>query len=66
MDYSEAIKTARVQLGLKQSEIADTAGCTQGMVSKVESGNLPPSMDLLSKIADAVGLRLTVTLTDKE
>ena len=66
MNYSETIKTARTQLGIKQSEVAEKAGCTQSMVSKVESGNLPPSMDLLSRIADAVMLKLTVTLTNKE
>lgn len=66
MDYSETIKTARVQLGIKQSEVAARAGCTQSMVSKVENGALPPSMELLSKIAGAVNLTLSITLTNKE
>ena len=66
MDYSQTIKTTRMQLGLKQSEVAAIAECTQGMISKVENGQLPPSMELLSKIASAVRLDLVITLTKKE
>jgi len=65
MTYNEQIKQERISLGLKQSEVADAAGCTQGMVSKVENGTLPLSMELLERIASGVGLSLQITLTYK-
>lgn len=62
MIYGDTIRLTRQGLQLKQSEVAVIAGCTQSMISKVENGALPPSMDLLSKIAAAVGLKFRIIL----
>ena len=56
----------RAARGLTQKDVADKLGCTQGRISRVESladGEL--SMAILVKYADAIGLRVEITLMSK-
>lgn len=66
MNYAVEIKKARNDINMKQSELAFTAECTQSMVSKIENGLLAPSIDLLIRLADALGMNVSIDLTYKK
>ncbi len=52
------IHDRRKQLGLTQAEAAERAGITQGAWSHAERGYREPRLDLLERMAAAVGLRV--------
>lgn len=52
---NERVKKTRQEMNLSQSSLADMVGCTQSMISKIESGEKKPSDKLkisISKILD--------------
>lgn len=50
----------RNELNLTQKQLAERVGMKQSNISRLESGNYNPSMDLLQKIAQALGKELHV------
>ena len=44
--YSILFKTTRIKANLKQTEMAQILNCTQGTISKIESGHMKPEVDL--------------------
>ncbi len=55
------VKRARAQAGLTQAELAIRAKTTQAVVARIEGGSsFTPSLDLLDRIARALGGRLSV------
>lgn len=60
--FYTSLRYARTAQGIKQSEVAERAGCSQGMVSKIESGILPPSLDMLKSVAAVMGLKVRIVL----
>lgn len=52
----------RVESGLSQKELAEKSNTTQQVISRLESGSDArlPSFNLLSKIAHALGKKLTI------
>lgn len=58
----ELIKT-RMEHKLSQRELARKAHTTQAVISRIESLTLNPSVQLLEKIATALGKRLKITLS---
>lgn len=57
-------KQYRKELGLTQSELGKRAGISQPNITRFESGNYNPSLELLVKIAGAMGKKVKVTLED--
>lgn len=52
---NERLKVARKEINMTQSTLAKIVGCTQGMISKIESGEKTPSDRLkvsISKVLD--------------
>lgn len=62
LDLAEALYRARQTAGLSQSELARRAGTTQAQISLVENGGRTPRLETLRRIAEALGLTLTVEL----
>ena len=58
----EQIVKARKEQNITQEELAKRIGTQKSNISRLESGNYNPSLDLLIKIADALGKRLNVQL----
>lgn len=61
----EAIRqiiSARKEQNLTQAELAKRVGTQKSNISRLESGNYNPSLDLLTKIAEALGKSLDVSL----
>jgi ribosome-binding protein aMBF1 (putative translation factor) len=55
------VKRARTVAGLTQAQIATRAGTTQAVIARVEGGKaFTASLDLLDRIAHALGGRLSV------
>lgn len=56
MDAPTHLRTTRVRLGLTQAQLAEAAGCTQSDISKYESGTRPNRLDVITKLAAALGI----------
>jgi ribosome-binding protein aMBF1 (putative translation factor) len=55
------VKRARTVVGLTQAQLADRAGTTQAVIARIEGGKaFTASLDLLDRIARALGGRLSV------
>lgn len=59
-DLAERVRNAREKLGVTQAELAARIGSTQPAVARLEAGGVNPSLDTLSRIADALGFELVV------
>ena len=67
MKLYETIKESRVLLGLTQQDLADISGVRLRTIKMVESLKGNPSIDVLSRLGDALGLELVFRIrqTDK-
>ncbi|MDR3343418.1 MAG: helix-turn-helix transcriptional regulator [Treponema sp.] len=58
----EEIIMARKERNLTQKDLAELIGTKQSNISRLESGNYNPSLEFLSKIAQAVGKELEIRM----
>lgn len=58
------LKHARLMRGLRLKDVAEIVGCTEGLVSKIENGRANPSINMLHRIAGAVGANIAVLFSD--
>lgn len=61
MDF-EIIKERRNLLGLTQQDLADYTGLSLRIIKSIESGKGNPSIRNLGKIADILGLEISLTV----
>lgn len=69
MDRQEIIARlveARLEKGISQSELARMIGTQRSNICRLESGAQNPSLDMVLKIASAMGMTASLTLEDKE
>lgn len=59
---NEALRLVRLYWGYTQSELASKIQLSQSMISEVESGTKPVSMEVLSRYADGLGIRMSQLL----
>jgi len=52
----QAMREARRRLGLTQLDLAQRVGCTESLVTKIETGRSVPDAPLKQRIADALGI----------
>ena len=57
---------ARLEKGISQAELARMIGTQRSNLCRLESGAQNPSLDMLLKIADALGKDISMTLTDRK
>ncbi len=57
------VRALREKRGLTQTELAERAGTGQAAIARIESGKAVPKLDLLARIATALGAKLDVRLT---
>ncbi len=62
MLLSERIKTRRILLRLTQQDLADYSGVSVRMIKSIESGKGNPSLKTLSRIAEILGLEVTLQI----
>ncbi|WP_406019972.1 helix-turn-helix domain-containing protein [Succinivibrio sp.] len=58
----ESIILARKEKNLTQKELSELTGITQADLSKIENGNVNPSLNTLLKLANGLGKKLQVSL----
>ena len=65
MDIIRAIVDARVSQNLTQKELAEKTGINQADISKLENGTRNPSLKLLQRLADGMGMILKIEFIPK-
>jgi predicted nucleotidyltransferase/DNA-binding transcriptional regulator YiaG len=58
--FQDQLVAARLAAGLTQSELATRIGTTQSAIARLEGGTITPTVETLSRLADAVGLRFEI------
>lgn len=61
-----AIVDARNSLNLTQKELSERTGIAQTEISKLENGTRNPSIKLLQRLADGMGMTLNISFTPKQ
>ena len=64
MEVVRAIK-ARTAQNLTQKDLAEKTGINQANISKLENGNMNPSLKLLKRLADGLGMNLRIEFVPK-
>ena len=59
LDFGEAVKAKRKQLGLPLSHVSSRLNVTKGYLSRLESGKAIPSMTMVKKLAKLLTLDVT-------
>lgn len=63
---AEQYVRSRKMQGLTQAELAKRAGVPRSNITRFESDNYNPSLEMMVRIAEALGMTLQVQLTAKE
>lgn len=66
MDVIRAIVDARTSQNLTQKELAERTGISQADISKLENGTRNPSVNLLKRLADGMGMALRIEFVPKQ
>jgi len=59
---ADQVAARRRAIGLSQVELARMTGTTQSAIARLESGQRPPRIDTLLRVASALDAELTVQL----
>lgn len=65
-DVIKAIINARTSQNLTQKELAKRTGINQADISKLENGTRNPSVNLLKRLADGMGMTLKIEFIPKQ
>jgi transcriptional regulator with XRE-family HTH domain len=58
----EQLRAARIEMGLKQSEVAQRIGASAPYVSNVEAGRVNLTIGQVFRIADAIGVTVDLVM----
>ncbi|MDJ0344488.1 helix-turn-helix transcriptional regulator [Streptomyces sp. H10-C2] len=61
-ELGAAVRERREALGITQKQLAEAAGLQQPAVARFEAGGTMPTIMMLERLAQALGLRLNVKL----
>lgn len=62
-EASELVARVRAESGLSQRALAGRVGCTRSTITRIESGQMDPTVTMLARIASAAGHRLLIEVT---
>ncbi len=62
-DVGEQIRRAREHAELTQRQLAERMGTSQAAIARLEAGGVGATVTTLQRIADTLGLSLTIELT---
>ena len=65
MEINEKIRYFRKQRGLSQELLAERTGINQADISKLENGTRNPSVNLLKRLAEGMGMALKIEFVPK-
>lgn len=61
-ELGRVVRARREQLGMTQGQLAERAGLKQPAVARFEAGGTMPTIPMLERMAEALGMRLRVEL----
>lgn len=64
-DVIRAMVNARISQNLTQKELAERTGINQADISKLENGTRNPSLKLLKRLAEGMGMTLKLEFVPK-
>ena len=64
-DIIRAVIDARTSNHMTQKELAEKTGIAQTEISRIENGTRNPSIKLLQRLADGMGMSLHISFTPK-
>jgi len=59
LDFGKEVKLARARLGISQETLGGMADLHRTYVSDIERGSRNPTLSVMVRLADALGLRLS-------
>ena len=65
-DLGLKLRHMRTLHNLSLKQLAKTVGCSESMLSKVETGKVNPTLTMLRKLVDALGINITFLFQAKE
>ena len=66
MNVIRAMIDARISLNMSQKELSERTGIAQTEISKLENGTRNPSVRLLQRLADGMGMVLKIEFVPKQ
>ena len=66
LDVIRAIVEARTSRNMTQKELAERTGINQADISKLENGPRNPSVNLLKRLAEGMGMSLKIAFVPKQ
>lgn len=66
LDVIRAIVEARTLQNMTQKELAERTGINQADISKLENGTRNPSVNLLKRLAEGMGMVLKIEFVPKQ
>lgn len=64
--FGKRLRTLRTAGGITQEELGRRAGLTQKYLSLVENGRVNPSLDVVHRVADALGVAATAFFSQEK
>ncbi len=66
MDVIRAIVETRSSLNMTQKELSEKTGINQADISKLENGTRNPTVNLLKRLAEGMGMALKIEFVPKQ
>ena len=63
---ARSLATARKENNMTQNELAEKTGINQADISKLENGTRNPSVNLLKRLAEGMGMALKIEFVPKQ
>lgn len=64
-DVMGQLVSVRKQKGLTQNDISVATGILRPNISRMESGNYNPTLDMLVRVANSMGLKVNISFEEK-
>ena len=61
-DLGQLVYDLRTQAGFTQRQLAERMGTTQSAIARLEGGGTNPTVELLHRLGEAVGVRILLTV----
>ena len=65
LDVIRAMVDARNSVNMTQKELSERTGISQADISKIENGTRNPSLNLLKRLAEGMGMTLKIEFVHK-
>ena len=66
MSIGNTIKQRRAVLNITQEDLSDMSGVGLRTIIKIETGKGNPSLEVLGKIAEVLGMEITLQIKNKD